>query len=128
MYHIQTSQQEPRTSTNEHRSLHYAVFSPSYGHKHIQVSGDLPIRRHKAKHGHILHNFKHELDYRDKRLYKSLQISPHKICFPCFYGIHKKFTHLPPLRPIVSQSVSPLSSTAKFIDHVLQPITASYPD
>ena len=80
---------------------------------------------------HILNNFKHELDNRDKRLYKFLQKSQQTTRIPCFYGIpkiHKKFARLPPLRPIVSQSASPLIGTAKFIDHVLQPVASSYPD
>ena len=50
---------------------------------------------------------------------------------PQFYGIpkiHKKFTRVPPVRPIVSQCNSPLYPTARFIDHVLQPIAQSYPD
>ena len=50
---------------------------------------------------------------------------------PRFYGIlkiHKKYTGLPPLRPIVSQTASILSPTAAFIDRVLQPIACSYPD
>ena len=48
-----------------------------------------------------------------------------------FYGlpkIHKRYTHLPPLRPIVSQTAFILSPTAAFIDHVLQPLARSYPD
>ena len=80
---------------------------------------------------HILNNFKHELDNRDKRLYKFLQKSQQTTRVPCFYGIpkiHKKFARLPPLCPIVSQSTSPLIGTAKFIDHVLQPVASSYPD
>ena len=50
---------------------------------------------------------------------------------PRFYGlpkIHKKFTRLPPLRPIVSHSDSILAPTARLLDHTLQPLAQSYPD
>ena len=50
---------------------------------------------------------------------------------PKFYGlpkIHKEFTHLPSMRPIVAQSNSPLLPTAKCLDHVLQPLAQSYDD
>ncbi len=50
---------------------------------------------------------------------------------PQFYGlpkIHKKFTNIPPVRPIVSQSNSLFETTAKLIDFVLQPIARTYPD
>ena len=50
---------------------------------------------------------------------------------PQFYGIpkiHKKFTRVPPVRPIVSQCNSTLYPTDRFIDHILQPIAQSYPD
>lgn len=50
---------------------------------------------------------------------------------PRFYGlpkIHKPHHRIPPVRPIVSQTNSLLSLTAKFLDHVLQPLARSYPD
>ena len=50
---------------------------------------------------------------------------------PRFYGIpkiHKTFNHLPPMRPIVAQSNSPLAPSARFIDHILQPLAQSYDD
>ena len=86
------------------------------------------IQRQLSK---VLTNFKQQLDAFDKRLFKCLITTPNKIRTPRFYGIpkiHKQFTHLPPLRPIVSQSASPLSASAKFIDHVLQPLALQYPD
>ena len=50
---------------------------------------------------------------------------------PKFYGlpkILKDCTKIPPMRPIISQSCSPLMPSARFIDHVLQPSAQSYTD
>ena len=50
---------------------------------------------------------------------------------PKFYGIpkvHKKFTNIPPVRPIIAQTTSPLTPSARLIDHVLQPLAQSYSD
>ena len=66
-----------------------------------------------------------------KKLYDCLLPSEKKTQAPRFYGIpkvHKRFTVLPPIRPIVSHSNSLLTPTGKFIDHILQPIAKSYPD
>ena len=79
----------------------------------------------------VLTNFKQQLDNRDKRLFPFLLGKPKNTRIPRFYGIpkiHKKFSKLPPLRPIVSQSASLLSPSAKFLDYVLQPIASTYPD
>ena len=79
----------------------------------------------------VLPNFKQALDAHDKRLYKYLLPPTDKTRTPRFYGlpkIHKTYTHLPSVRPIVSQTNSLLSPTAKFIDHILQPLASSYPD
>ena len=80
---------------------------------------------------HVLSNFKSQLTAHDKRLFKYLYELPRNPRTPRFYGIpkiHKSYTRLPPLRPIISQSASLLSPTAKFIDHALQPIASSYSD
>lgn len=65
-----------------------------------------------------------------KKLYQYLQPQKkHRV--PQFYGIpkiHKQYTTIPPIRPIISHSNSLLSHTAQFIDHVLQPLSKSYPD
>ena len=75
--------------------------------------------------------FKTQIESYNKALYKYLSDYSHKFRIPCFYGlpkIHKRYTHLPPLHPIVSQTASILSPTAAFIDHVLQLLARSYPD
>ena len=80
---------------------------------------------------HILIAFKSQLTSYSKVLYKYLNEEPHKPRTPLFYGIpkrHKKYSHLPPLRSIVSQTASILSPTAQFIDHILQPLARSYSD
>ena len=72
-----------------------------------------------------------QLESYNKQLYTLLREGPRHPRIPQFYGIpkiHKKFTKLSPMRPIVSQSSSILSPTAQFIDHVLQPLAHSYPD
>ena len=76
-------------------------------------------------------SFKPQLSGYNKRLYEFLLSEPDHSRIPQFYGIpkiHKKFSHLPPVRPIVSQCNSPLTRTAKFIDHILQPLAQSYSD
>ena len=78
----------------------------------------------------LLASYTTQLTAHSKRLYKYLN-STSITQIPRFYGlpkIHKPFTRLPPLRPIISQSASLLSPSAKFIDHVLQPIACAYPD
>ena len=67
----------------------------------------------------------------NKRLYKFLINNPDKPLTPRFYGlpkIHKQFTQLPPVRPIVSQTLARLTPSATLIDHLLQPLAQSYPD
>ena len=79
----------------------------------------------------IVANFKPQIHGHKKRLYKYLLPNPKHQRIPQFYGIpkiHKTFTSLPPIRPIVSQTESLLSHTAQLIDHVLQPLAQIYPD
>ena len=66
-----------------------------------------------------------------KSLYHHLLPRSSNYRTPQFYGlpkIHKTFTNIPPIRPIVSQTNSLLSTTAKFLDYTLQPIARSFPD
>ena len=75
--------------------------------------------------------FKGTLQAHSKKLFNYLLPTDKKFQTPKFYGlpkIHKKFTRLPPLRPIVSHSDSILAPTARLLDHTLQPLAQSYPD
>ena len=75
--------------------------------------------------------FKPQIHQYSWKLYNFLLSEPNHSHIPQFYGIpkiHKEFTRVPPVRPIVSQSSSILSPTARFIDHVLQPLAQSYSD
>ena len=75
--------------------------------------------------------FQSQINGHSKRLYSFLTTVPNLSQIPQFYGIpkiHKQFSRVPPVRPIVSQCNSMLNPTAKFIDHVLQPLAQSYPD
>ena len=69
--------------------------------------------------------FKPQIHEYDWKLYKFLLSEPDHSRIPQFCGIpkiHKKFTRVAPVRPIVSQCNSVLTPTAKFIDHILQPL------
>ena len=64
------------------------------------------IRRQTTK---VVAAYKSTLETFSKPLYKFLQNTPHPVRIPQFYGlpkIHKKYTRLPPMRPIVSQTMS----------------------
>ena len=90
-----------------------------------------PTQEITDKINNILLKFKTSLFGYNKQLYTHLCPSTRKTRIPQFYGIpklHKHFTDLPPLRPIVSHTTSLLSPTAQFIDHVLQPLARVYPD
>ena len=67
----------------------------------------------------------------NKKLYLYLQPQSTDTQIPKFYGIpkiHKKYHTLPPMRPIVANNNSPLTPTARFLDHILQPVACTYPD
>ena len=75
--------------------------------------------------------FKETLKNINPHLYKYLSLDIRNQDTPMFYGIpkiHKKYVRLPPMRPIISQSCSPLAPSARFIDHILQPLAQSYND
>jgi hypothetical protein len=76
---------------------------------------------------------KEELYNYNKSLYYFLIPKKQHHRIPRFYGIPKVHkiappNTIPPLRPIVSHSNSLLLPTAKFLDHVLQPLARSYTD
>ena len=78
----------------------------------------------------VLSQFSHVLR-NHKPLFSFLQPQAKNKRTPRFYGIpkiHKPYTNLPPIRPIVSHSNSLLSPSAKFIDHLLQPLARTYHD
>ena len=96
-----------------------------------RLAANYPSEQIQKQLTNILAAFKPQLETRDRWLYKFLKEPPRNPRTPVFYGIpkiHKEYSHLPPLRPIVSQSSSLLSPTAHFIDFVLQPLALSYPD
>lgn len=79
---------------------------------------------------HVILPFKQTLEKINPQLYKYLSIVQHNNT-PKFYGIpkiHKKYTRLPPMRPIIAQSGSPLAPSARLIDHILQPLAQSFED
>ena len=101
--------------------------TPSYN-----LVAEFPIALKKELENIII-SFKDDLTYniiKSKSLYHHLlPNTKHRI--PKFYGlpkVHKQFDKIPPLRPVVSHSNSLLSTTAKFLDFILQPIAKSYPD
>ena len=97
---------------------------------HIRVT-HFPEQEIKRAIITVLDNFKNQLSPH-KELFQFLQpTTQHSI--PKFYGIlkiHKPIEQngLPPIRPIISHTNSMLSHTAKFINHVLQPIAQSFED
>ncbi len=94
-------------------------------------SNDFPTAEILKKLQSTITSFPRQLKALHKNLQKFLIPNAKNTQPPKFYGIpkiHKSFTHLPPVRPIVSHSNSILSPSAHFIDHVLQPIAKSYPD
>ena len=97
-------------------------------HNTYRLATHYPIVNIKRELQRVIDAFKAQLDSHHKQLYPFLRNGPRHPRTPQFYGIIKKFTKLPPMRPIVSQTMSILSPTASFLDHVLQALAQSYPD
>ena len=96
-----------------------------------RLSEAYPLTTIRKLTENIIAPFKEDLKKVNTHLYSYLTSQTHNNETPKFYGIpkvHKKFTHLPPMRPIVAQASSPLLPSAKLIDHVLQPLAQSYED
>ena len=96
-----------------------------------QLVQEYPARQIASTIESILGQFRQPLFQYSKRLYHYLRPKTSERQVPKFYGIpkiHKSFERIPPIRPIVAQCNSMLSPTAKFIDHVLQPLSQSYQD
>ena len=92
---------------------------------------EYPARQIAATTESILDQFRQPLFQYSKRLFHYLRPKISEGQVPKFYGIpkiHKSFERIPPIRPIVAQCNSMLAPAAKFIDHVLQPLSQSYPD
>ncbi|XP_011407404.1 PREDICTED: uncharacterized protein LOC105314749 [Amphimedon queenslandica] len=92
----------------------------------------VPEEEIKKKIQNTLVKFKNQFGASNNRLYRFLQPNQ-KYQTPNFYGLpkmHKELdvNGLPPLRPIVAHNNSLLSNTAKFIDHILQPLAQAYND
>ena len=106
--------------------------------KHLSTASYLRVPEFPSQLKQLLQTtlikFSRELTYNiiySKSLYHHLQPQNCIYKIPQFYGlpkIHKSFVTVPPIRPIVSQCNSLLSTTAKFLDHILQPLAKSYPD
>ncbi len=80
----------------------------------------------------VINNFKIDVTRHGKLLYNFL-LPTNKHLIPRFYGlpkIHQSTNEkgIPPVRPIISHNNSLLCHSAKFIDHILQPIARIYPD
>lgn len=99
--------------------------------KTYQLVDQYPTRQIERSVETILDEFKPALFLYNKRLYHFLRPKPAEGQIPKFYGIpkiHKTFVNLPPVRPIVAQCSSMLAPSAKFIDHILKPLSQSYSD
>lgn len=100
-------------------------------HNTYRLAKTYPYSEIKDSLENIISTYKDKLRHIHKHLEHYLLPPMHSSQIPKFYGIskiHKNFTRLPPMHPIVAQSNSPLTPSARFIDHVLQPLAQIYPD
>lgn len=100
-------------------------------HSIYRLADSYPLQNIQQALEKILTSFKETIRGFSKQLYHYLLSQSQNYQTPKMYGlpkIHKKFKKLPPMRPIVTQSGSPLSPSARFIDHMLQPLAQAYKD
>lgn len=100
-------------------------------HTIYRLADSYPYQNIREALESIIASFKETIRGLSKQLYHYLLPKPQNNQTPKMYGlpkVHKKFKSLPPMRPIVAQSGSPLLPSAQFIDHTLQPLAQSYKD
>ena len=99
--------------------------------KTYRVVTKYPFNEIKSAVENVCSKFQENLKHINKTLQNLLVPRENNNTTPKFYGIpkvHKDFQNFPPVRPIIAQTGSPLAPSARFIDHVLQPIARSYAD
>ena len=114
--------------TNDYISQCTQILENTRVYKRIK---EYPLETIKNNIKEVLHKFSLSINKYDKQLWKFLYPDKQNFQIPKFYGvpkIHKEFSRVPPLRPIVANCNSVLTPIARFLDHVLQPIAQAYPD
>lgn len=76
---------------------------------------------------HVILPFKQTLEKINPQLYKLYNTITLRNSM-VYQRYTKKYTRLPPMRPIIAQSGSPLAPSARLIDHILQPLAQSFED
>ena len=115
-------------NTKDYVSQNVQILQDHTTYKRVSV---YPLGQIKKAAREVLFKFSITINTYNKSLWKFLLPDDTNYQVPHFYGIpkiHKQFDRIPPMRPIVANCGSILAPIAKLIDHVLQPISQSYPD